>query len=113
MSDEPSTIEKVVEEVLIDLMTQKVMSIGAQASSKRGVQASLSIARRSRPSVAAVKKRTKHQYELENEKLIPTILPDYIPPLANTVSCEIVPRNVDYTLVTMYLLKGIHAVRTK
>jgi hypothetical protein len=44
MSDELNTIEKVIEEVLIDLMAEKVMSVGAQASSTRGVQASPSTA---------------------------------------------------------------------
>jgi hypothetical protein len=44
MSDELSAIEKSVEEVLIDLMDEKVMSTGIQASSMRGVQASPSTA---------------------------------------------------------------------
>jgi hypothetical protein len=48
---------------------------------------------------------------LANAKLISSILPDYIPPLAGTVSCDSVPRDFDYTLVTTYLPKGIHAVR--
>jgi hypothetical protein len=47
MSDEFSAAEKVVEEVLIDLMTERVMSMsaGIQASSTRMVQASPSTAR--------------------------------------------------------------------
>jgi hypothetical protein len=42
MSDELSAAEKVVEEVLIDLMTERVMSMstGVQASSTRGLPAS-------------------------------------------------------------------------
>jgi hypothetical protein len=49
MSDELSAAEKVVEEVLIDLMTERVMSerglsTGVQASSMRGPQASPSTA---------------------------------------------------------------------
>jgi hypothetical protein len=47
---------------------------------------------------------------LENVKLIPSILPDYIPPLAGVVSRDSVPRDFDYTLITAYLPKGIHAV---
>jgi len=41
MSDKFSATEKVVEEVLIDLMTERVMSmsVGVQASSTRTVQA--------------------------------------------------------------------------
>jgi hypothetical protein len=46
-------------------------------------------------------------------KLIPTILPDYIPPLAGAVSRESVPRDFDYTMVTTYLPKGICLVRTQ
>jgi hypothetical protein len=33
MSDELNTVEKSVEEVLIDMMAERVMSIGIQASS--------------------------------------------------------------------------------
>jgi hypothetical protein len=50
---------------------------------------------------------------LANAKLILTILPDYIPPLAGVVSRDSVPRDFDYTLVTAYLPKGIRAVRTQ
>ena len=48
---------------------------------------------------------------MENSKLIPTILPDYIPPLVGVVSGDSVLRDFDYTMVTAYLPKGIHAVR--
>jgi hypothetical protein len=71
------------------------MSVGIQASLTRGVQASLSTAHRTRPSQPATKKRTKHIDDLENAKLILTILPDYIPPLANAVSHDSVPRDFD------------------
>jgi hypothetical protein len=50
---------------------------------------------------------------LEKSKLILTILSNYIPPLAGTVSHDSVPRDFDYTMVTTYLLKGISAVRTQ
>jgi hypothetical protein len=113
MSDELKCHREVGEEVLIDLMAEKVMSTGIQASSMRGVQASPSTARGSGPSRAATEKRTKHRDDLVNAKLIPTILPDYIPPLASTVSRDSVPRDFDYTLVTAYLPKGIRAVRTQ
>jgi hypothetical protein len=42
-----------------------------------------------------------------NVKLIPSILPDYIPPLAGVVSRDSVPRDLDYTLIIAYLMKGI------
>jgi hypothetical protein len=50
MSSDLSAVEKSVEEILIDLMSEKVMSAGAHASSTRGFQASPSTARRSGPS---------------------------------------------------------------
>jgi hypothetical protein len=113
MSNELNVTDKIIEEVLIDLMVEKVMSIRVQASLTRGVQASLSTARRSRPSQPAAEKRTKHRDDLENVKLIPTILPDYILPLVGAVSRDSVSREFDYTMVTTYLLKGIRAVRTQ
>jgi hypothetical protein len=36
MSDELNTAEKIIEEVLIDIMVDKVMSASIQASSMRG-----------------------------------------------------------------------------
>jgi hypothetical protein len=112
MSDEFSTAEKIVEEVLIDLMTERVisMSAGIQASSTRGVQASSLTARGSGPSRPTAEKRTKHRDDLANAKLIPTILPNYIPPLADPVSRDSVPRYFEYTMVTAYLPKGIRAI---
>jgi hypothetical protein len=75
------------------------------------VQASPSTAHGSGPSRAATEKRTKHRDDLANAKLIPSILPDYIPPLAGVVSRDSVPRDFDYTVITAYLPKGIQAVR--
>jgi hypothetical protein len=112
MLDELNTAKKCVEEVLIDLMAKKVMYVGIQYSSTRGVQTSPSTTRGYGPFRAAAEKRTKHRYDLVNEKLIPTILPHYIPPLVGAVSRDSVPRDFDYTLVTAYLPKGIRAVRT-
>jgi hypothetical protein len=113
MSDELSTIEKVVEEVLIDLMTERVMSMstGVQASLTRGLSASPSTTHGARPSRPSDEKRTKHKDDLANAKLILTILPTYIPPLSGIVNRDSVPKYFEYTLVTTYLPKGIHAVR--
>jgi hypothetical protein len=111
MSEEISAIEKVIKEIIIDLMAEKVMSVGIQASSTRGVQASPSTACRSRPSRAETKKRTKHRDDLANQKIIPSILPNCIPPLAGVVSRDTVPRGFDYIVITVYLPKGIQAVR--
>jgi hypothetical protein len=117
MFEELSALEESVKEVLIDLMTERVMServmsVGVQASSTRGVQASPSTfgARPSRPSM---EKRTKHRDDLANAKLILTIFPDYIPPLASVVIHDSVPRDFEYTMVTAYLSKGIHAVQAQ
>jgi hypothetical protein len=46
-----------------------------------------------------------------NVKLIPSILPKYILPLAGAVSCDSVSRDFDYTVITVYLPKGICVVR--
>jgi hypothetical protein len=77
MSDEFSATEKVVEEVLIDLMIERVMlmSVGVQASSTRMVQASPLTAHGAGPSWPSTEKRNKHKYDLANAKLIPSIFP--------------------------------------
>jgi hypothetical protein len=113
MSDELSVVEKVVEEVLIDLMKERIMSISTciQASSMRAMPASPSTTRGAGPSQSSDEKRTKNRDDLANAKLIPTILPTYIPPLRGVVNHNSVPRYFEYTLVTAYLLKGIRTVR--
>jgi hypothetical protein len=75
MSGEHSALEKSVEEILIDLMAEKVMSVGIQASSMGGLQASPSTGRRS--SRTMTEKRSKHHDDLANAKQIPSVLPDY------------------------------------
>jgi hypothetical protein len=47
----------------------------------------------------------------QNAKLIPSILPDYIPPLADVVSRDSVPRDFEYMLITAYLPKKIRIVK--
>ena len=113
MSEELSAVEESVKEVLINLMNERVMSEGIQASSTRGVQASPSTARGSGPSRPIAENRTKNREDLANVKLIPTILPNYIPPLADAVSRDSVPRYFEYTMVIVYLLKGICTVRAQ
>jgi hypothetical protein len=71
------------------------------------VQASSSTARGSRPSQVADEKRTKHRDDLENMKLIPSIMPNYISPLSGVVNHDSVPKEFNYTLVVAYLPKGI------
>jgi hypothetical protein len=68
MSGEHSTLEKSVEEILIDLMAEKVMSVGIQALSMGGLQASPSTGHRS--SRTATEKRSKHHDDLANAKQI-------------------------------------------
>jgi hypothetical protein len=60
-----------------------------------------------------VEKRTKHRDDLTNAKLILTIFPDYIPHLVNAVSHDSVPRDFEYSMVIMYLPKGISVVRAE
>jgi hypothetical protein len=116
MSDELNVVEKVAEEVLIDLMVERVMSkrrmyVGVQASSTRRIQASPSTAHGAGPSRTMTETRTKHRDDIVNTKLIPRILPTYIPPLSGGINRERVPRDFEYTLITAYLPKGVHAVR--
>jgi hypothetical protein len=54
-----------------------------------------------------VKRRTKHKDDIANEKLVPSILPDYIPPRSGAINRDSVPRDFEYTLVTAYLPKGV------
>jgi hypothetical protein len=46
-----------------------------------------------------------------NVKLIPSILPNYIPPLVSVVIRDSLPRDFEYIVITVYLSKGIQAVR--
>jgi hypothetical protein len=88
------------------------MSAGPQASLMRGVQASPSTTRGYGPSRGTTEKGTKHRDDLVNAKFILSILLDYILPLDSVVNSDSVPRGFDYTRVTVYLPKGICAVRT-
>jgi hypothetical protein len=116
MSDELSVVEKAVEEVLIDLMAERVMLerrmfAGVQASSTGGFQASPSTACGVGPSRTTTETRTKHRDDIANTKLISRILLVYIPPLSNKIKHDSVPRDFEYTLITAYLPKGVRAVR--
>jgi hypothetical protein len=115
MSDELSVVEKVVEEVLIDLMTKRIMSerrmsVGVQESSTRGFQASPSTAHGVGPSRTTTETRTKHRDDIANAKLIPCILSAYISPLSGNINRNRVPRYFEYTLIIVYLPKGVCAV---
>jgi hypothetical protein len=116
MSEALNAVEESVTKVLFDLMTKRVMSerglsVGVQASSTRTVQESLSTSGRAGPSRPSDENKTKHGDDLVNAKLILTILPTYIPPLSGTVNQDNVPIYFEYALVTVYLPKGICAVR--
>jgi hypothetical protein len=109
MSSDLSTVEKSIKEILIDLMAEKVLSIGVQPHRQRS--ASIPIDCTSIWAIPNCDREEKQaSHDLENAKLIPSILPDYIPPLAGTVSRDSVPRDFDYTLITAYLPKGIRIV---
>jgi hypothetical protein len=94
-------------------MSERVMFVGVQESSKKGVQASPSTAHRAGPSPPSAEKRTKHKANLANAKLILTIMCDYILPLVGMVSRDSVPRDFEYNMVIAYLPKGICAVRAQ
>jgi hypothetical protein len=47
---------------------------------------------------------------MANVKQIPSVLPDYIPPLASAINHDNIPWDFEYTLITVYLPKGICAI---
>jgi hypothetical protein len=111
MFDELTALEESVTEVLLDLMTERVMSerrmsTGVQSSSTRGVQASLSTLRAGTSRVGT-ERRTKNKDDIANMKLVRSILLAYIPPLSGEINKDNVPRDFEYTLVTAYLPKGV------
>jgi hypothetical protein len=83
------------------------MYVEIKASSTGVLQASPSTERH---SGFTTEKQRKHRDDLANVKQIPSVLPDYIPPLAGVVNYDIIPWDFKYTLITMYILKGIHIV---
>jgi hypothetical protein len=116
MSDDLNVVEKAIEDVLIDLMAERVMSkrrmsTVVKVSSTGGVQASPSMSHEARPSRTTKETRIKHRDDIVNAKLIPRILSTYIPPLSGGINCDSVPRDFEYNLITAYLSKGVHAVR--
>jgi hypothetical protein len=116
MSDELSAAEKFFEEVLIYLMTERVMSkrgmsTGVQASSLGELPASPSTAQ-ARPSRPPSERRSNLRNDFATMKMIPSIFPKYIPPLSRIVNRDTVPRDFDYVAVTVYLPKGVCTVHT-
>jgi hypothetical protein len=93
------------------VLSERRMSMGVQASSTRGVQASPSTARAG-TSQARAERRTKHKDDIANAKLVPSILPAYIPPLSGELNRDSVSRYFEYTLVIAYLPKGVHTYCT-
>jgi hypothetical protein len=117
MLDELNAVEKEVEEVMVDLMTKRVMLerrmfAGVQASSTGGVQASPSTASGEGTSQTMTETRTKHKDNIVNAKLIPRILPTYIPTLSGGINRDSLPKDFEYTLITAYLPKGVRTVRS-
>jgi hypothetical protein len=113
MSGEPSELEKSVEEVLKKLMADRPISEGIQASLTRGLQASPSTRHHSGHVNPMTEQRSKHRGDLANVKQIPSILPEYIPPLAGVVNRDNIPQDFEYVMFTAYIPKGIHIVRSQ
>jgi len=107
MSGERSAVEKSVEKILVDLMAERVMFVGIQASSDGLLQASPLIRWHSGHTT---EKRSKHRDNLANAKKIPLVLLEYIPPLAGIVIRDSIPCDFEYTLITTYIPKGIRVV---
>jgi hypothetical protein len=91
-------------------MLERRMYVGVQASPIGGFQSSPSTASKAGTCRTTTEIRTKHRDDITNTKLIPHILLAYLPPLSGTINCDSVPRDFEYTLITAYLLKGVHTV---
>jgi hypothetical protein len=98
-----------VEDILMELTAERVMSVGIQASSIGGLQESLSTGCHS--SQTATEKRSKNHADLANAKKILLFLPEYISPWVGAVNHDNIPHNFEYMLITMYIPKGIHIFR--
>jgi hypothetical protein len=85
MSVEHSALENSVEQILVDLMTKKVMPVGIRPSLNGGLQESPLTGRH---SGRTIEKRSKYRDDLANTKQIPLVLPDYIPHLVSMVNCD-------------------------
>jgi hypothetical protein len=114
MSEKFTATEESIREVLTSLRAERVMSkrglsTGLQTSSTRGVKSSPLTARAGTSRVGA-ERRTKHKNDMASTKLVPFILPTYIPPLSGAINRDNAPREFEYTLVTAYLLKRVRAV---
>jgi hypothetical protein len=90
-------------------MSERGVSTSVQESLRRGLSTSPATSPAG-PSRLVDEKRTKHKDDLTNAKLIPSILPTYLPPLRSAINHDSVPREFEYTLITEYLPKGIHIV---
>jgi hypothetical protein len=107
MSSKPSELEKSVEEVLKNIMADRSISEGVQASLTRGLQAFPSTGRRSGHVNPVTEQQSNHRGDLANVKQISSILPEYIPYLAGTVNHDNIPQDYEYTVFTTYIPKGI------
>jgi hypothetical protein len=85
------------------------MSIGIQASSSGTLPTSPSTTQEG-PSRPPSERRSKIGNKFSTVKMIPSILPKYIPPVRGTVNRDTVPREFDYVVVTAYLPKGVRTV---
>ena len=110
MSSKETDLEKFVEEVLKKFMADRAMSKGVHALSTRGLQDSPSTRCHYSHFIPATKQRGKHHDDLANVKQIPSILLDYIPPLAGVINHGNILREFEYTLIIMYISKGICVV---
>jgi hypothetical protein len=92
-------------------MLERIISTRVQASTTRGVKSS-PLPNQAGTSRDDTERRTKHKDDIANAKLVPFILPAYIPPLSGEINRDSVPRDFEYTLVTAYLPKGIRTYHT-
>jgi hypothetical protein len=107
---EPNDLEKFFEEVLRKHMADILVSKVIQVSTTRVLWDSPSTGCCSTRINLGTEQRRKHHCDLANMKQIPPILPEYILPLAGVVNRDSIPHDFEYSMFTVYILKGIRIV---
>jgi len=94
MSGEPSELENSIEEFIKKIMAYIPISKGIHAFLTRGLQASPSTEHRSTRINPKIEHRSKQRGDLANTKSIPSILNEYVLPMASVVNCDSIPQDL-------------------
>lgn len=100
----PKNLELPIEDLVVDFMVEKQVTIGVASSSMGPARASPSTSRR---SPRQSEKCSKNQNDWATAQEIPSILPPYTPPLSGKIDCDIVSSSYDYVVFTTCIPKGV------